>query len=49
MRRILGVVITFQSKTTREAKAYFPKLSDGENLSEFSLMCPIVAVTDIVQ
>ena len=47
--RILGVYITFQSKTMREAKAYFPTLSECENMSEFSLICPVLALTDIVQ
>ena len=43
-RRLMGVYITFQSKTMKEAKAYLPLLASIGRTTEFSLMCPIVAL-----
>ena len=47
--KILGFMVSFPSKTMRHAKAYFPALSDMRLLSEFTLMCPILALNDILR
>ena len=44
---IIGVYITFQSKTMKEAKAYLPLLASMDRATEFSLICPILALLDI--
>ena len=46
--KLCGLVITFRSKTMNRAKAYFPLLSDAEIQTTFSLICPILALTDII-
>ena len=46
-RKLIGVYITFQSKTMKEAKAYLPLLASINRATEFSLMCPILALLDI--
>ena len=46
-KRILGFYIKFRSKTMNEARAYFPTLSAVETQMEFSLICPVSALTDI--
>ena len=46
-RQIMGVYITFQSKTMKDAKAYLPLLASIERATEFSLICPILALLDI--
>ena len=46
-KRILGFYIRFRSKTMNEARAYFPTLSAVETQMEFSLICPVSALTDI--
>ena len=48
-RRIRGVYITFRSKTLHQAKAYFPVLCDREHITEFSLICPVAALSDVSQ
>ena len=45
--RILGFFITFKSKTMDQARAYFPTLSNVANQTEFALICPLLALTDI--
>ena len=44
---ILGFYINFQSKTMREAQAYFPSLSTISGITKLSAMCPVKALIDI--
>ena len=46
-KQLIGVYITFQSKTMKEAKAYLPLLASVDRATEFSLICPILALLDI--
>lgn len=40
--KIVGFYIDFKAKTQREARAYFPNLSD--TVTHYSLMCPVEAL-----
>ena len=44
---ILGFYYTFQSKTMREAQAYFPSLCTMSKGTKLSAMCPVKALIDI--
>ena len=46
---ILGYLVSFKSKTMHHANAYFPSLSNMDSISEFTLMCPVLALNDIVR
>ena len=46
---ILGFYINFWSKTMHDARAYFPTLSDADMQMECSLICPALALTDILR
>ena len=45
--QIIGLYVTFQSKTMKEARAYLPLLAGVNRATEFSLMCPILSLLDI--
>ena len=46
---ILGYLVSFKSKTMHHANAYFPSLSNMDSISEFTLMCPVLALNDTVR
>lgn len=47
--QLVGIYATFRSKTMRKAKAYLPMLSSVDRATEYSLICPILALLDISQ